>query len=490
MAVENIDLRDGDYAEDHTIEADTYHEHYYYRDDDPHDVALVWTTEEDYHDTFYIYVSATGYLKGKNTTVEETSLEYDLDAGECNEWESDEDALYHWYLPFIDYFDFWREFIGDEEWSYDNRVCDMVKFDFTVSVGNKWPGSATVSIYWEPNIEGDYVLDHAMYRMSGGVRYLRLYYDVPEGWTRPGTSKSTADRLYLSCGTNNSNNNWVKYDDENVLSQSAMGSAIGKFRAYYGGYFDIEAAYLRRHLSGREIEVHAKVLPTYDGVVHGIPDSGAPYLEGTVTVTGDDGSGLEAEVTSATAEGVDIEASADGAESYSAKLVDSKYSFDEVESEDGELTLLYPPLGVDFEVDVLADFGDGDAAMVTVTVPAIECPGIVLDSLTGGTHVELEWMRSGDSIWDLSVEPEQETVKLAGRDRPCSYYGEGGTSDVSFAGAIIDDNAEEVEGLATEGDLMCRFIDGRRYVIVPNISMTRTTPRLIEVSIDGEEVTA
>lgn len=278
----------------------------------------------------------------------------------------------------------------------------------------------------------------------------------------------------------------IQLDGETVFSSAGNHTWQVKVKS---GRVRIPSSSLRRHLSGKSVDVYGRMYPNYASTGTYTYEK-ATYLEGTVTVTGDDGTDLDASVVSATTEGVEIEASCSDAESYSAKLVGSKYSVDEVESEDGNLTLLYPPLGVDFEVDVIADLGDGDTAQVTLTVPAIDCPGVVLDSLEGGTHVELEWMRSGDSIWDVSVEPEQETVKLAGRDRPCSYYGEGGTESVSFAAAIIDDNADEVEGLATEGDLMCRFIDGRRYAIVPSISLTRTTPRLIEVSIDGEEVEA
>ena len=101
-----------------------------------------------------------------------------------------------------------------------------------------------------------------------------------------------------------------------------------------------------------------------------------------------------------------------------------------------------------------------------------------------GGRVELVY----NQIFSVSSEAECDTVKLAGRRRPSSFYGHGGTRSVKVEGVLLDDKGTDIEAMPEFGDAFVLFPDGRAYKCRISISLDWDFSRLRNVSVSGEEV--
>lgn len=353
-------------------------------------------------------------------------------------------------------------------WEYGDRVCDMLTLNFSISITNDsgtYTASNTFYAYWMPVYE----LTGAKYTSSEN---LRISYDT--------TWEQSSIYVYISGG------------DYGVFLDGENACEMYRSTQSHNGYVNISSDHLTRHLAGKEVDIYFKLFQTWD---HAAPNDADVLLDGTVTVGGDDGSTPELELASADWNGVTVQWEADDdAESITLKLVGGKYTFDEItiepDGDSGTATFAFPPLGVDFEIEAVVDFGDGDTSSTAVlSVPAIDATGIAVGSVDGDAQLLLETRPSGSDLWSVEVEPEVETVQLSGRRRPCAYYGSGGSTSVDFEGAVMDD-AADWEALPDEGDFVCRFPDGRRYAVTGTVEATRTSSGVIELSIEGDEVDA
>lgn len=101
-----------------------------------------------------------------------------------------------------------------------------------------------------------------------------------------------------------------------------------------------------------------------------------------------------------------------------------------------------------------------------------------------GGRVELVYNQS----FSVSSEAECDTVKLAGRRRPSSFYGHGGTRSVKVEGVLLDDKGADIEAMPEYGDAFVLFPDGRAYKCRISVSLDWDFSRLRNVSVSGEEV--
>ena len=101
-----------------------------------------------------------------------------------------------------------------------------------------------------------------------------------------------------------------------------------------------------------------------------------------------------------------------------------------------------------------------------------------------GGRVELVYNQS----FSVSSEAEGDTVKLAGRRRPSSFYGHGGTRSVKVEGVLLDDAGTDIEAMPEHGDAFVLLPDGRAYKCRISVSLDWDFPRLRNVSVSGEEV--
>ena len=492
MTIEKICLKDDDYTE-HGGTLYLYEE-----DDGDRDVRLCWRTTTGLttntrQDDFVVSLKAVGKVRGEDDQ-ETYTYSTTWDAEDCDVSHPDD---YYWWNHAVDIGDFLDDCAGGT-WDYADRTMDYLFLTVTMyshftrtkgtddtsddTTGTSESVTTTVKAYWLPSYELE------------GVRYvdsstLRILYGTT--WER------TGDRALVTASS-------LTLDGENMVSLSAGKrytiSSIGKL--------DVPTSALVQHLAGEQVYVNAiQFSPSYATFV-----AQAPTLSGYATVTGGDGDDANSSTssttssTSATNPGrpvlsiagtgdvTSINATSSGAASITVKLVGGKYSFDEVtiEGDEGTASFPYSPLGVSNTYEAVAASSSGGVSTVArVTVDPVESSGIVLDSLQGGQRLTLDYrLATSDLGPSTTTTATHEEVKLSGRRRPCAYYGEGGTTSVSFGGALIDEDGVDFEELPEYGDLLCRFPDGRRYAIAATVKANRTTSRVVQIDVSGSEVDA
>lgn len=127
------------------------------------------------------------------------------------------------------------------------------------------------------------------------------------------------------------------------------------------------------------------------------------------------------------------------------------------------------------------------------TAQTIHSISAVFDSKDGTKRAVV----TANKEYTISTTTEVETVKFAGRERPCAFYGKGGNKTIDFKGVLLeidaDKDARTVESMPFWGDTYMRFTDGRVYLATLETSHDWSysdTSKVRQVSITGTEVDA
>lgn len=175
-------------------------------------------------------------------------------------------------------------------------------------------------------------------------------------------------------------------------------------------------------------------------------------------------------------------------EKVTVKLLGGQYGADEVTVTPGDTaTLRFCPFGQPLCIEAVGSRSKATSASVSVWAPAIVVTrGItVLDSIAANSRAILEY----NQTFDIKTTGEKEIVKLA-RRRPSAFYGTGGSTSVRMQTVLVDESGLGIERMPELGDVMMRIHDGRRYALAAEVSLSWEGPRIKNVTISGEEVSA
>ena len=180
-------------------------------------------------------------------------------------------------------------------------------------------------------------------------------------------------------------------------------------------------------------------------------------------------------------------------ETVTVKLVGGKYSADQVTVKAGEkASFRFAPFGVPLEFEAVGGNASGATSKGTVRVsaPAVKSTVTVVDAINKSNRLVIKYRKWSDYGPSVKTKADVELVKLGGRERPSSFFGDGGTAQISFGGYLVNDSGEGWRELNSVGNVMCRFPDGERYAIVPEISTSYDNDMVLRVDVSGDEVQA
>lgn len=457
----------------------------------PRDIRLVWSTYYDDQTNYQWVISidvTTVYLKGGGQLVGSSigigTKTQTFDASECNMVKPNGDDGLVWWSHSLDVDGLLQQIAGESrQWLYSSRKYDGM--DFVARVHSNWkegtgvPGqssSETISHSFSINYCPVYVLSKCYYDNDDV-----FVIEYSTTWTRKD------DRFALE----NSNN--VTGGASNVEGRPLV------YRFFWGtvaarGRIELPVSYLTEHVAGKDIFLNIRFNASFRPI--NLPYSNAM---GTITV-GDNRKCNAPKLTliSSDVNGIAIRTEDSGLggdippEWVTVKMVGSRYSEDQVRVRCGNIALFrFAPFGktVQFQAIGSTESGAVSGPSNTVSTKAASGPGaIVIDDIDSLNSVVLPYRLTSDDMGPtVETKPVSETVKLAGRMSPSAYYGTGTETNISFSAAMYDDDGSSVEDIATWGDVMVRFPDGRRYIIVPTVRINRMTSRIISVDISGEE---
>lgn len=183
------------------------------------------------------------------------------------------------------------------------------------------------------------------------------------------------------------------------------------------------------------------------------------------------------------------------------KLEGSEYRFDQQIINVGETAVFdYLPRGVPLEFSAVATAGEGTVSSeATATCPALRSTNAL--SLVSLLDPSLKACAKYDLTIDDDFKPERQTIKLAGRNRPSVFYGEGGEALWNLSFSILPESLEPDPScrkdawskLSEAGDCVLFLADGtRKQVSVDSVMFSRscTTGGVVTAYVTLSEVGA
>lgn len=506
MAIENISLAIQTDGYDHEGHNGIRFHQYWDAGYGPRDVRLVWSTmygSDTFQKSFTVSVSYYGVRKGQLGQSTPATVTATIPASQCHETHNGR----YWWSHDLNFGGLLSKLINGSAWTYANRLWDGLTFDVTITAN--WLDGTSSPAYKQTvwiNYVPVYSLVACYYNTAGD---LTIKYTATD-WTR------ADDRWSIDYGTINGQdaflaNTWgtVNGYGEIIVPKSRIRCDLTqgmlnlkvRFNAQWRPV-DMEFATMSTSLQGTSNP--QKETPT---------DPGTKVNDWTKIKSVDErmyqANTPLLSVQSATAYGVAVRVSDTGdlgkpIKHVIVKLDGAKYSVDCSDvSVGGSGWLYFPPLGKSFKVFAYGlDDAGGVSNAATAIVKPIKPQGTVLQLLSDPDPAKaliLRYRKSGESIKPkVTVKPNVETVQLSGRRRACSYYGDGGSTQIDFSGWVVpeletdEDNmhGEKYEALPEQGDFMCRFTDGRRYAITGQVTISPDEAANTQVSVSGDEVEA
>lgn len=453
------------------------------------DIRLVWSTEEGSgtQKEWVVNLSARGYQKGMPYQTEWRSFSETLPASACNEAKPYGDGGRVWWSHNLNIGGALTWLLGSgAAWRYSTRLFDSIEFqvdvhsNFTQSYIDQFglPGSDTARLSFSIGYCPVYNLTAASYTSDG-----QLLINYSTSWTRMDDRYSLEGEASRPGGMCTVGGRPLLYDlvYGTVLSSGATGTIL------------VDGSDLTEIVAGKEIYLNIWMNAVYRPItmefarmsgyvtVKDLRSCSTPHL--TVKQAGET-------IVIGTSSLHDKEVEP---ETVVVKMVGSAYSADQVSVATGaDATFRFAPLGTTVEFEAIGFTSSGGVSSVSNRVSVNTgqlSKSILLDPVAGGDRVALRLRMEWDSMGPtVDVQPNMTTVLLNDRSAKSAYYGKGASKSVSFASALLDDAGMAVEMLPTLGDLMCRFPDGRRYCIAPQVKVDRKTSTIVLVTISGDEV--
>ena len=449
-------------------------------------VQLSWTTEyADCHESFTITVFWRGWYRGRPIQSSwSDAIIVTIPVSKCSK--TYDGKLYRWYT-YLD-FDYLRSAIAGQSFDYRDRLFDQIELSVTVWSNyqswytekfNQYQSNHAKQTLWIGYFPM-YVIEEARYEKSN---WISLYYTTT--WER------NDDRFCID----------VFYDyteGRSVLAKTIWGTVSrGCKLPDQKGLIEFSTENLLTHVKDHQIRIVVRFNASYRPVnldfaearVEGFLEDGTicntPYLEFVPTP----------QLTKDSRYCVNIKATDTGdlfapIEFITIKMRDGKYKIDEMTVKPGEIaSFRFCPFNTPLVFDAIASRGQGTSKQVSIAMAGVrhESNSTVITSVDDpSVLIDAEFNQD----FSVSTEAEKEIVKLAGRARPSAFYGDGGSTTMTFGAILIDDDAIEVEHIPESGDFVIRLADGRRYALSGNASLSWDHPRFKQLTISGEEVDA
>lgn len=456
------------------------------------DARLVWSTiyGDEAQESFNVTVTARGWAKGQPYQTAWKTYSVKLPAAQCNQAKPyGSGGRVWWSVKLSQVGSLVADLYGGSV-SYATRLVDSSDFEVRVSANwtSEWQGYMGASVSEEASATL-YLGFVPIYRLT------KLYYaesnlvviEYSTTWTRK--DDRFAFELFEV----------ADYYDPDEGIQLLSSSGILADDNYWGtvaaiGRIEVPVSKLTRHVKGKwcrlrirfnasyrpyemEFATAYEVLKCMDMTTCSTPTLAlAETGETIVLATGDSGDVADSPC-----------------ETVTVKLVGGKYFADQVTVKAGEkASFRFAPFGVPLEFEAVGgnDGGGTSKTSPRVSAPAIASSAVVVDSIAEGLRCTLRLRKWSDYGPSVTAKADFETVKLGGRRRTSSYYGVGGSTQVSFGGYLVGDSGEAWERLAEAGDAMCRFPDGRRYAIAPKVTTAYVNDEVLRVDVSGDEVQA
>lgn len=486
MGVQNLSINYTDFDREGELYGILVHERY--DDGGPRDLRLVWSTEygSDPNYQWVISVSARGRLKGRYEMGQWMTATQTFPASQCHETAPDGEAGRVWWSHGLDVGGLMDRLCGKGRgWLYATRVYDSI--ELTASVHSNWTdemveimggqtGSDNASLDFAIGYCPEYTLTRAYYAPGD---LLVVEYDTT--WTR------IDDRFSIDTAPAPDPEK-SSVDGQVLMREQYNGTIAAK------GRLEIPTSYLTRNVMGSTVWLHIYFNATYRPI-------GLYFNDAYGTLLVENGLTCSTPVLRVLSQGDTIRIGTSdsrdekvSSERVTVKMVGSDYAADQVTVDMGEVAeFRYPPLGRTLSFNAVGSTDDAVSRLSNTVYARSASQGgsILLDPVAGGPRVELRLRTEWDGMGpEVSVSPEVTKLKLANRKTQSAFYGTGRTKSVSFSAAVLEGDARDAEALPEYGDLMCRFPDGRRYCICPEVKVTRKTGWYVLVDVSGEEVGA
>nr|DAF87185.1 MAG TPA: hypothetical protein [Myoviridae sp. ctPkm1] len=459
-----------------------------------HDLRFAFTTEfgSDVQESFTVRVSAKGYAKGMSYESQWKDYEATVDASKCNERRSYSGGRVSWSIPLSLVGSLTTDF-GGGKWTYAGRAYDTATFE--VSVRANWKDD----LLGVGGDKSDWVSEWA---------YAELYMGFLANYSLTQAYYESADLLVIEYATT-----WMRQDDRFAIDVDSHVVATadggddegiillggGSSRILSQEYWDTVAApgrievpvsALTQHLRGKTVWFDVAFNPVYRP--YAIARRGIAQAELPVGDKSECNSCTLAVVPSEDPYAVWLKTGDAGdldspITEVSVKCRTSTGYSSQVKVKVGEVAKMRGcPLNSPLLFEGVGGNGYSVSKKVTtVAADPIRAMGVcVVDSASSDSRAVIRFNQK----YRVTSEPDGDTMKLAGRDRPSSFYGQGGATKVEVSGVLVDEDGTDVENMVREGDVYVRLPDGRAYRCKASATIDWDFRRLRNVSLSGEEV--
>lgn len=401
------------------------------------------------NDTFNVSIRYRGIQKGSPSSLPDWSAwkKVSRKGSACNEHPNSYYGDY-WYA--VDVADFGiTNKLTDTSWTMEGRKYDYIEFQIgismTLAAPEAWNNNQTQTITEYGNSRINYEADYqATSIKKANLNQLQIVLNHPEGWRKD-------DRWGFDLIRTKSGNNLLD------RSKACYGKLDGN------GDIWVDKSFIKEELKpNTPYIVNIRIVRDWEPAgknIHTIVST-IQYDDSPQTNT------PTVRVTSSSADGVVFNIADSGDKSHPIETVrvslkGAGYACDTYEGEIGKVTLSAQPFGTnEYEV---TGWNDTYGVSQTVTVKASVAPQgnrTHIDSADGFYSVKLQY----NPQFSISVEPEVETYKFAGRSTATSFLGNGDKTQIDLSGDILNEDASDWLALSKSGQLIIiRFPDGKRY---------------------------
>ena len=467
------------------------------RADNTDGLNLYLTFRTDYgtdtQDKFRVAIRFRGYPKGYPSLQNWSSwYEDEVPSSIANCHTSDYVSGYWWHIALSDVADLYQDLctgLQDDLYTFENRRYDNLEFEVSIVAVHKQPMpdgstetppvSATMNIYYVP----EYTLTSIAYESADTIV---VSYTTTESWTR------TDDRFCIQMIKDAPQGvNWLANPE--ILRADYWGEVP------IPGRIELPTSYLREHIKGKRIRYSIRMVAAFRP-----QNSSFGSMVGFTTVQDDTicNTPTLSLGTSSNPANIVLNVGDSGdknapIEEISIKMTDGAYTIDDMlvipsGTQWPQAIFTNAPFNTPLTFTAIGSRANAVSAPVTITVPAITSVGNItyIDQINSDNPISVRLQHNPS--FDISVSSEKEVYKMAGRNKPVSYYGQGYEASVSVGGDVIDEDGNDWLALQQQpGDVVVRFPDGKRFAIaVDSVDLSWENRRIKTVSISGTEVDA
>lgn len=464
----------------------------------PEGKTLYLTFRTDYgsdtQEKFKVSVRFRGYPKGypslQNWSDWYTDEVYVSNAHEAT---SNYVSGYWWHIAFSDISTLYQDLctgLQNDLYTFDNRRYDNVEMEVSIVAVYKQPMpdgttqsppvSAKLTLYYVP----EYTLTSMAYESSDTIA---ITYSVSDGWTR------TDDRFCVQMIREAPLNGESYIRNPQILRADYWGEVP------IPGRIELPTSYLKQHIKGMRIAYTIRMVAAFRPT-----NASFTAMSGFVVVEDDTvcntptlslaSSSNPASIVLNVGDSGDKNAPI---EEITIKMTDGDYTIDDMVvlpngSQWPQAVFTNAPFNTPLTFIAVGSRANAVSAPKSLSVPAIKSAGnyTYIDQINQDNPISVK-LRHNPSF-EVSTTSEKEVYKMAGRNKPVAYYGQGYEATVSVEGDIVDEDGNDWLALQQQpGDVVIRFPDGKRYAIaVDSVDLSWENRRIKTVSISGTEVDA